>query len=68
VNANVGLVVRAVVGVALLAFALGIGVPETGWYWLGWIGIVPLATAVLGSCSLYSVFGLSTSPLRHRPS
>lgn len=60
---NVGLVdrtARAVLGLALIAFALGWLAPGTGFNWLGWIGIVPLATAAVGSCPLYSGLGLST--------
>jgi hypothetical protein len=48
---------RVVVGVALLAWALlGTG----GWHMLGWIGIVPLATAAIGWCPLYTLIGAST--------
>ena len=60
---NVGVVdrvVRIVVGLALLAFALGFIAPGAGFHWIGWIGVIPLATAVAGSCPLYSVLGLST--------
>jgi hypothetical protein len=44
-------------------FALGLGFPETGWNWLGWIGIVPVLTALAGVCPLYRLLGLSTCPL-----
>ena len=50
---NVGVVdrvVRIVLGLALIAFALGYLAPGTGYNWLGWIGIVPLLTAAVGSC------------------
>jgi len=60
---NVGMFDRAarlVVGIALLAFALGYLAPGTGWNWLGWIGIVPILTALLGNCPAYSLFGCST--------
>jgi hypothetical protein len=30
----------------------------------GYIGLVPLATGLLGNCPLYSVFGFSTCPLK----
>lgn len=62
---NVGTIdrfIRAVAGVLLLAFALRFGFPDTGWNWLGWIGIIPLATAAFGTCPLYSLFGWSTCP------
>jgi hypothetical protein len=30
----------------------------------GWIGLVPLATAAVGSCPIWSVLGVSTCPTR----
>ena len=56
-------ILRVVVGLALIAFALGFIAPGAGYNWLGWIGVVPLLTAVVGSCPLYSVMGLSTCPV-----
>ena len=53
-------VLRVIVGLALIAFALGLFWPATGWNWVGWIGIIPLATGAVGSCPLYSVLGLTT--------
>jgi hypothetical protein len=52
-------VLRAVLGVALVALA----VMGTIGPW-GWIGLVPLATAVLGFCPLYAMLGLSTCPMK----
>lgn len=60
---NVGMidrVVRIIVGIALIAFALGLIAPGTSWAWVGWIGVVPLLTAVFGTCPLYSMLGCST--------
>ena len=54
-------VLRIIVGVVLIAYAIPLGYPHTGWNWVGWIGVVPLLTAVVGSCPLYSVLGISTS-------
>ena len=55
-------VLRIVVGLALIAgFFLN---PEAGWRWLYLIGIVPLATGLLSTCPLYSLFGLSTCPVK----
>lgn len=62
-TANMGTVdrvVRVIVGLALIAFALGMIAPGTGWNWVGWIGVVPLLTAVLGTCPAYSMLGCST--------
>jgi hypothetical protein len=50
-------VVRVLLGLALLSIVF-IG-PQTRW---GLLGIVPLATGLLGTCPLYSVFGFSTCP------
>jgi hypothetical protein len=52
-------VARVVLGVGLVAMAaMGtIGV------W-GYIGVLPLLTGALGSCPIYTVFGLSTCPLK----
>lgn len=60
---NVGTIDRAargVIGLALIAYAIPLGLPRTGWNWVGWIGVVPLATAFLGNCPLYSLIGMST--------
>jgi hypothetical protein len=51
----------------LIAYALSIGFPTTGWNWVGWIGVIPLVTAILGNCPLYTVFELSTYPLADKP-
>ena len=66
---NVGVLDRAVrvaIGLALLAFALRIGFDETGWNWLGWIGVIPLLTALFGTCPLYSFLGCSTRAITRR--
>jgi membrane-associated protease RseP (regulator of RpoE activity) len=60
---NVGTVdriLRVIVGLVLIAFALGYIWPGTGWNWVGWIGVVPILTAVFSTCPAYSVLGLST--------
>ncbi|MCX7341631.1 MAG: DUF2892 domain-containing protein [Hyphomicrobiales bacterium] len=57
-------VFRSIIGVALIAFALGYIMPATGWNWVGWIGIVPIVTAVFGTCPAYTLLGLSTCPVR----
>jgi hypothetical protein len=52
-------ILRVVLGLALLALTLtgAIGV------W-GWIGVVPLLTAAMGFCPLYSVLGISSCPAK----
>jgi hypothetical protein len=52
---------RVVLGLALLAIAF-VG-PKTPW---GFLGIVPLATGLIGSCPLYTLFGFSTCPTSSR--
>jgi len=46
---------RVVLGLGLMTIAV-IG-PKTP---LGFLGVVPLATGLLGSCPLYSLLGIST--------
>lgn len=53
-------VIRIVIGLFFIAYAIPVGFPDTGWNWTGWIGIVPLATAFMGFCPAYTVVGLST--------
>jgi Protein of unknown function (DUF2892) len=48
---------RIVLGIALISLVFA--GPRTIW---GWVGIIPLLTAFMGSCPLYSLFGLSTCP------
>ena len=48
-------ILRIVVGVVLIALVF-VG-PQTPW---GWIGIVPLATGLIGFCPLYSILGINT--------
>ena len=60
---NIGTVdriARVIAGLLLLAFALGLIAPGTGWNWLGWIGVVPLLTAFIAFCPAYSLLGLSS--------
>jgi len=53
-------VVRVVIGLILIAFAIPIGFPSTGWNWVGWIGVIPILTAIVGICPAYGLIGLST--------
>jgi hypothetical protein len=63
-NKNVGTIdriVRVVIGLMLIAYAIPVGMPQTGWNWVGWFGIVPLLTASVGLCPLYTLLGLRTN-------
>ena len=53
-------IVRVIVGCALLAFAIGWVYPATGWNWVGWIGVVPLLTALVRVCPAYNILGIRT--------
>ncbi|HTE76725.1 MAG TPA: DUF2892 domain-containing protein [Xanthobacteraceae bacterium] len=60
---NVGSIDRAlriVIGVLLICFAIPLEFPNTGWNWIGWIGVMPILTAIFGTCPAYSVIGFST--------
>jgi hypothetical protein len=48
-------ILRIVVGVALIALT----VSGTVGVW-GWIGILPLATGLIGWCPPYAIFGINT--------
>ncbi len=50
---------RIALGLGLLAIAF-VG-PKTPW---GFVGVVPLLTGLLGSCPLYTLFGISTCPAK----
>lgn len=54
---------RVIVGAALLLwFFMDQG---TGfWHYAKLIGIVPLLTGLIGSCPVYTLFGLSTCPMK----
>lgn len=51
-------VLRVLLGLGLLSL-LAIG-PVPGWGLVGLIGLVPLLTGAIGSCPIYTMFGLST--------
>ena len=59
---NIDKVLRVIIGLALIAYAIPLGFPHTGWNWVGWIGVIPLLTALAGTCPLYSIVGVSTCP------
>jgi hypothetical protein len=66
---NIGMIDRAmrvVGGLVLLAFALGLIGAGSPYSWIGWIGVVPLLTALLGNCPAYSLLGISTCPLERK--
>ncbi len=59
---NVGTIdraLRAIVGLVLIALVF-VG-PQTAW---GWIGLVPLLTAVVGFCPAYTLFGVKSCSIK----
>ncbi|MBK6695982.1 MAG: DUF2892 domain-containing protein [Myxococcales bacterium] len=54
---------RVFLGLGLLALVF-VG-PQSLW---GLIGLVPLTTGLLGSCPVYTLFGISTCPAKRLPS
>ncbi|MFO8155943.1 MAG: YgaP family membrane protein [Pseudomonadota bacterium] len=50
-------ILRIIIGVVLIALVF-FG-PQTPW---GWIGLIPLITALIGWCPLYSLIGIKTCP------
>lgn len=49
-------VARVVLGVALLALVFA--GPKT---WIGWFGLIPLVTGLVGFCPLYRLLGIRTT-------
>jgi hypothetical protein len=58
---SVDRILRVIVGLALLAWALGY-FPGYGASVWGWVGLVPLLTGVFGYCPAYSLIGVNTCP------
>lgn len=59
---NIDRVLRVVAGLVLLA--LFFVYPDASWRYFTLIGIIPLFTGLFGTCPLYSIFGLSTCPVK----
>jgi hypothetical protein len=54
-------VLRVVVGLGVLSLAF-VG-PQTPW---GYVGLVPLATGLIGFCPLYAMLGINTCSVKAR--
>ena len=52
-------VLRVIAGLVLI----GLAASGTVGVW-GWIGVVPLLTGLVGICPAYSIFGISTCPMK----
>lgn len=52
----------------ILAGLVLIGLAATGTIgWWGWLGIVPLATGLIGWCPPYAILGWSTCSMKNKP-
>lgn len=63
-KANVGgidRILRITVGLVLIGLA---ATGTVGWW--GWLGIVPLATGLVGWCPPYAMLGLNTCRMRQK--
>ncbi len=49
-------VLRVIIGIALISIVF-IG-PQTPW---GWLGVIPLATGLIGWCPAYRLLGIKTN-------
>ena len=56
-------ILRVALGLALLVWFF-IDQGSGFWHYAKLIGILPLLTAAIGSCPLYSLLGLSTCPMK----
>ena len=52
-------IIRIVAGLVLISLVF-IG-PQSPW---GWIGLVPLATGLMGWCPVYTLFGMNTCGMK----
>jgi len=59
---NEGTIDRALRVIAGLVL-IGLAATGTVGMW-GWIGIMPLLTGAIGFCPAYSIFGISTCPMK----
>ena len=53
---------RYILGFILLAILL---LMEGPWRWVGLLGIIPIATAVVNFCPVWKLFGINTSKEKH---
>lgn len=56
-------VLRVAVGLALLVWFF-VDQGQGFWHYAKLLGVVPLLTGLLGSCPVYSIFGISTCPMK----
>lgn len=54
-------ILRIILGLVLI----GLAATHTVGLW-GWIGVVPLATGLIGTCPAYALFGWNTCSLKNK--
>ena len=54
-------ILRIIMGIVLLVLIFVLHTPAR---WFGLIGIIPLMTALIGWCPLYTLLGVRTCPLK----
>lgn len=54
-------IIRVIAGLAIISLVF-VG-PQSPW---GWLGLVPLATGLVGFCPAYALFGVNTCGLAKR--
>lgn len=65
-STNEGMIDRAI---RIILGLVLIGLAVTGrWSPWGWIGVVPLATGIIGFCGLYQLLGIKTCPVNTKKS
>jgi hypothetical protein len=57
-------IVRALVGVGLVALLIGGALASPWTYLVGGLAAIMLATSAAGFCPLYALFGIRTCPLQ----
>ncbi|MFN4149447.1 MAG: DUF2892 domain-containing protein [Candidatus Sericytochromatia bacterium] len=60
---NVGMIdksIRLVLGLALISYGVYSG------HWIGFVAAVPILTALINWCPLYSLVGINTCPAEHK--
>ena len=61
---NIGVIdrsLRLIIGALLVAWALPVGFLPMEYNWIGWIGVLPIVTALVGYCPLYGFLDLTTN-------
>lgn len=61
---NLDRALRAVLGLGLLSLLVLV---QSEARWWGMLGLIPLFTAAIGNCPLYSVLGMHTCPAGEQP-